>query len=865
MGASAPLPKTRSRWSLDFVKKLTIFEVSSTGRQGRQPMGASAPLPKTRSRWSLDFVKKLTILEVSSTMRDNIRSLVVAFLLTWTLPSTMGWAREPIKPLAGTNLALGKKATYSLEPNYRYCRGGDEADLTDGRFWQAGGKKGFWTDKGTVGWNFGRKPGALIRFDLGRTTPIDAIGFDTSAGSSQVTFPAAVLVYASDDAQSWHYVSDLINEAIPQSQFVRHRFVARELHTRARHVALYVVKGGFYAFVDEIEIIKGRHDASDVSFAAESVTAADLESDALQRGKRAVQKNATLYLIQAARVQLATSAAQRTATVLDQLGQFEQSAVRRRELEEVDYSAGLPYTELDGDICRAMGEYFSKHSTNTITVWKPEGTLWSHRTNPFARPSAPQPPMLRLDMMIGEYEPVGFNLSNNTGRSVTATVRVGDLRDSQTGALWPKSQLDQRLTTHVLASGYLFFDDALGPVRDGRVVIPAGMTRQVWLIFHSRGVAPRTYVGRVTVKTPVSAVELPLAATVYPVEMPSNPDYRSQAWSYFTSAPAKGHEKRAAMELERCYANAHVLHHIYIPWPKVDKATKRLVRPTEVDFTKLDEMLAYRPYVKQWLLWTGFEFGYMRLNYYGATDMPQVGTPEYETVFKEWIRLIRDHMHEKGFPTDQWAFYWVDEPGDKSFLKYVVPASRLAKSVDPSILVWEDHQVSLKMLEKYPEAIDIHCCPTPYYKTHPDILKHVLAEKHSSAHYVCASSKASDPHRYYRLHHHAAIELGLDGAGMWVWGDDGGQFNDYAGSNTRYGMVYATPDGPMPGKRREAWREGVEDVELWRHLRNAAQESGQAELKRLLKAFGQHNATPEALLSTRREILKALAARVSTQ
>jgi len=38
-----------------------------TGRQGRQPMGASAPMPGTRSRWSLNFVKNLTIFEVSST------------------------------------------------------------------------------------------------------------------------------------------------------------------------------------------------------------------------------------------------------------------------------------------------------------------------------------------------------------------------------------------------------------------------------------------------------------------------------------------------------------------------------------------------------------------------------------------------------------------------------------------------------------------------------------------------------------------------------------------------------------------------------------------------------------------------------
>ena len=52
-----------------------------------------------------------------------------------------------MEPLAGTNLALGKSATFSLEPNYSLCAGGDETDLFDGEFWQPG-DTGFWTDKG---------------------------------------------------------------------------------------------------------------------------------------------------------------------------------------------------------------------------------------------------------------------------------------------------------------------------------------------------------------------------------------------------------------------------------------------------------------------------------------------------------------------------------------------------------------------------------------------------------------------------------------------------------------------------------------------------------------------------------------------
>ena len=55
----------------------------------------------------------------------------------------------------------------------------------------------------------------------------------------------------------------------------------------------------------------------------------------------------------------------------------------------------------------------------------------------------------------------------------------------------------------------------------------------------------------------------------------------------------------------------------------------------------------------------------MSLNYRQATDMPAIGTPQHNEIFKEWVRQIRDHMKEKGFSNEQWAFYWVDEPGDE--------------------------------------------------------------------------------------------------------------------------------------------------------------------------------------------------------
>jgi len=792
---------------------------------------------------------------------------------------TAGSLAQEIAPLPGTNLALGRSVELSPPPSYSLCAGGDATDLTDGRTWRPSGADedvdGMpdvpWTDAGTVGWDFGREPGALITIDLGAVRALDAIGLTTTAGRSQVTFPAAAFVYVSADGETWRYAADLINEAIPQDRFVHHRFAVEDLTTAGRFVAIYLLKGGFYGFVDEVEIIEGDHGVAAATSAESPMVRAEIEADALRRGPAAIQQKISLYLIEAARDQVLSMAGGDDDPILAELEQLREQVLDGVDETSVEFAGGPPYTTLDRALFSSMGELFQRRESAPVSVWAPEISMWEHTTNPFRRPQASRPPLLHADMMAGEHEPVAFNLSNNTPHPRTVEIRVDDLRSSDGQSTWPADSVERRVTTHVVSSGYLLVDDALPPIADGALNLPAGMTRQVWLILDARGVRPGEYATQAMVRDGEHEHSIPLAATVYPMVMPRNPEYTAQTWGYFTWEPAAGHESEAAAEMERCYENAHVLHHEYMPWPRVDEQTKMLVRPIEVDFSRLDEMLGYRPYVKQWLLWTGFEFGLMSLNRGGAKDAPEVGTPEHETLFAEWVRQIRDHMEEKGYATDRWAFYWVDEPGDAAFERYIVPASAMAKGVDPSILIWEDHQVSLALLEEHPDAIDIHACPLDYYRRHPEILEHAHAEEQASVHYVCASSKLSDPHRYYRLHHMASVELGLDGAGMWVWGDDGGQFSDYAGPHTSYGMVYAGEGGPVTSKRREAWREGIEDVELWRYLRRAAERTGDADLRwlleegpgRLLQKTGywhQHQGTPEALRRMRLRVLEAVAA-----
>ena len=761
-----------------------------------------------------------------------------------------------MEPSPGLNLAAGRPCTFTVSPNYGYCTGdSDPQDLTDGQYWQpkADPEAHFWTQAGTVGWQQSSPAG--IQIDLGEVQAIDTVTLDSAAGSSQVTYPGAALLYVSDEGETWYYVTDLINEAIPQNRFSRHRFVAADLHTRGRYVMIYLIIGGFYMFADEIEVLGGTHDPAAVEFAVDPLPTAQLEAAAEARGQLSKQKNTSLYFIAAA--QAALEQAPEATAAQTELEVLARQAVARDQLEPEDHPVGPPFTDLDRQVGQVVGKCWSRFAP-AVTVWSPEPSLWAP-LGPFDRP--PEAPLealpsvaLHADMMGNEYEAVAFNLSNNREQPIRVHLSVSDLV-GRSGRM-SSSAVTLREVIFAEASGFRLYADALPEVQDGTVNIAAGLTKQIWLTLDSAGVAPGTYQGQVLVRPRRgSPTALPLQVEVYPVIMPEQPSYLTTLFSYFSWAPVIGREEATARDLTTHYANAEVLHHGYIPWPQVDD-NKNPLQPIELDFTKLDEMIAYRPDVQLWILWPGMEFGYWTLGTNRA-----FGAPGHAEMFKEWARQIRDHMQDRGIGTDRWCFMWQDEPGDESWKKNIVPASRMAKEVDPSILVWEDQQVSLELLQETDDCCDIYCPPLDHVQANPDIHQFILGQEHPGWQYVCASSKEGDPHSYYRLHHWHSWDLGFNGAGMWVYTDDLGTWNDYAGG-TSYSMIYEGPEGPITSKRWEAWRDGIEDVELLRHVRQIVETTGDDQLRRLLekapqRALEQPEA-PEVLLALRSRLLRSL-------
>ena len=132
----------------------------------------------------------------------------------------------------------------------------------------------------------------MIGFDLGSVDPIETLGLHTASGNPDIKIPTAVLAYVSDDGETWRFVTDLVNEVLPEGASVRRRFVSGDywtggLRVGGRYLAFYAVNGGGRTFIDEIEALRGSRDPAEAVFNAAAIGKDQLEADALNRASGA--------------------------------------------------------------------------------------------------------------------------------------------------------------------------------------------------------------------------------------------------------------------------------------------------------------------------------------------------------------------------------------------------------------------------------------------------------------------------------------------------------------------------------------------------------------------------------------------------
>ncbi len=752
---------------------------------------------------------------------------------------------EPVLP-PGTNIALGLACTFTMEPNYGLTTGSsDPQDLTDGEVYTGGGT--LWTFVGAVGWSYPDGP-VGIHLDLGDLYALDAIALDTVGGAGGVYMPGAALVYASDDGVNWQYMTNLMTQGVLQTEYVQHRFEKSGLPARGRYLAVYLLtSASTLIVVDELEVLTGDFDPQGVEPDGVGVESAQLPDDVMNRFPFAVEQTASLHLVTQAEAALTAVSGGDWDGALAQLADVRASILELNTAYGVDRRDGLPYTPMDEQTCAIVGQYMAGAGRPTVDVWF--HSLASGSPRPFDRPSGAEVPWSPVGMMTNEHAHASFCVSNNTDQTVTVDLAVSDASSPPTVRL--------REGFYVLGPGYQFIADALPEITSGSLVLPPGMTKEVWLDIDSKDALAQDHEREIWVTpSPGTPVTLNLTIEVFATVMPDDPAYRSLAFSYLDFVDE--YREAAALDLSEHYTNIQTLSAEDIPFPYIDSSGEPVL-PLNLDFGAMDAALDLRPDVQLWLLITGIPTR-------TPGELIDGGTPEDEAAFQEWVTAIRDHLAERGLDKDRWAFFWADEPSLTEWYDYIVPASAWTRQADPEILIcqnWNTSDVEDAVLST-PDVLDIFMPTTSRMNANTDQLLELLASPgHTGWKYDSISSPARDPHRWYRLSHWDAWNWGLEADGKWVYLDNNhgrDVWNDY--DTTVWGMAYPGVDAPIPSKRWEAWRDGIEDYELMQQLAQAAEATGDPVLIDLLDVVPQavlDNPDDSAVLEALRlTILQAL-------
>jgi len=734
------------------------------------------------------------------------------------IPLSLCLAGKPCAALAGNNVALGKPYTMSPAPNYRHCTdAGDATQLTDGKHAKN------WTDKAMVGWQV-RKGKATVIIDLGKVHAIDQIAIRAATGMyASVAFPKAALAFVSEDGKQFYYCSNVMVES-PQEGLGAvglYRFVSPPLKTKGRYVKLLIVAGSAFTFVDEIEVLEDDRSTAHITYDPTKAEKNFKLDDLLLKEKRLARQRIRLLRdldvvvkkLEPLETGLKQKLAQRAEALREQIRSI-------RNVVKWNLPAGPPYTPLHREV-------FALHRDVGVAILPGRAfVVWPANPwvpiKPMVLPTGKEsPPGWDLKLLGNEYEPIAFNVTNLGAKNLPVDVDAKSL---------PAAVVHEAV--FVEATGQQMINDALPKAKQAagglpRVVVPPGITKQIWVVLNTANAKAGIHKGSVRLKVGTQLRNLAVRLQVLPLRIADKKHINTYSWAYLDWPILIGHEREAYADLRSHYQNTVVVKFTHLPKVKLDKNGKVL----PLDFSQLDRQLDWQPDAQMYLLWLGFDHP----NYLGFTNMlnHRNRARTWAPQFKSYIRQLVKHLKSKGIGYDRFALYLVDEPGDDlvgadaPFLDIVVGI----KQMDPHILTYLDYCPSTdQTIPIVAAAYDILCPAMTRVESQGRAEIYRKTGKRIWS-YQCSgpSNKMYCPLGYYRRQLWSAWNAGFTGAGFWAYADTGwgnektpnrSAWDDMDTAGGDYAVVYESPTGPVSSRRWEAWREGVEDYEYFWLLRD---------------------------------------------
>lgn len=737
----------------------------------------------------------------------------------------------------GPNIALGKACSFSMNPNYPFCRDeGDFVQLTDGKHEPGCSPKG----QGTVGWLKRNRPSPVeITIDLEKVEPIAGISYSTFAGGEAIRWPDTILILVSDDGESFYQAGELTTlsyrHEIPPVKGA-HVYCTDQLRTHGRYVRL-VVRAMWAIVCDEIEIFRG-----DDSFLKEPRTdepVTDLKS-LVSAG--AVERDVRLRLLRDiadVRKRVANSEidAAGKAGLAEELSALADAALEYRVSDDSKFRAILPLNSLHEEIYALSAAVLRSRGVNALTVWH---QCRYDPMHPLDGPSADASKELPgLAIMPGQYQARTLNLTNPTDEIETVRISFAGLLESPTPSWIAPHEVVFTDTKYgrILATVLEPLESAKGSYT---VTVQPGMTKQVWLRFHPTTVPPGDYNILIGIQGNSVTDSVTLPIHVSKIRFPERTRCRSSIWDYTDgqggySLKNLGYKYKNVVisDLKDHFTNVTWGHRRVIPLPTAGHFNdhNELIKP--LDWRKFDQWVQFWDGDSEpdhYLVFLNFK----TLQECGGAAM---GTPEFGARVRAWGAAWRRHVQGAGLirPEQVGVLIW-DEISTDEQAQAVLDWIRPLKSGYPELLLVQTStlkQPDQSKVQDLFEFIDIFLPALGYYDMAPDpaaakafYADHVARRGAQVWSYLNMHIALADPYGHYRMLPWRAWTRGMQGIGFWSYSDAGGNTWERYGASTRasYSTVFIGKGTLHDTKHWEAYREGLQDYELLALLRDRVAE-----------------------------------------
>ncbi len=229
------------------------------------------------------------------------------------------------------------------------------------------------------------------------------------------------------------------------------------------------------------------------------------------------------------------------------------------------------------------------------------------------------------------------------------------------------------------------------------------------------------------------------------------------------------------------------------------------------------------------------------LLYHGLPIGPVEGAPgefseawkkAYAAFLPQWI----EHLSQEGFGYESWAFYPVDEPGLRGgvLIERLERIARFVKGLDRNVQFYTDPYRGMTVADhkRMVDVLDI-VQPAQYGVVQAENSDRIdYLKTTDQTHWIYdarARVKEAVAPTYYWEQIWTAWEIGFTGIGYWTYCTT--RF-DLWGAEADYVLVYQGAQGPVPSRRWQAVRIGIEDYARMARLRDAiatARDRGQVD------------------------------------